>query len=75
MSVIDSSLLFRPTLIVVEASIWWTLDTVIEDMFKLENDTGAIVTCNLNGVELSTNYCYSPELLKEYYLFKLKENK
>ena len=75
MSTIDSDLSFRSTLIVVEPYNWWTIDVILEDMFKLENDTGAIVTCSLNGVELSTNYCYSPELLKEYYLFKLEENK
>ena len=64
---------FKAILIQVETYDTRSVDDVIEGMFMLGHNTGAIVTCGINGVELSTSYFCNAKLLKDFYLLKLEE--
>ena len=75
MSILSISYVFRVDTIVVQPYSGSSIKRVTDDMFILEHKTGALVTCVFNGVELSTNYRYSAELLADYYSVKLRENK
>ena len=70
---LNTARVFRVDIITVQPFAGSNIRDVIKGMFELELQTGALVTCVFNNVELKTNFSYSQEGLRDYYLTKLKE--